>query len=182
MHMATKTKRWTLDEVHSLPDDGNKYELVRGALFVTPAPTTDHETVLARLTRLLDPYVATNGLGLVYHPRAVFQFEGSEVEPDLMVRQPPARKRTAWKDAPLPILMVEVFSPYTRRRDQIEKRSLYLDAGIAEYWMVDPEDASITIVRPGREDETVRDQLAWSPRADAPELDLQLADVFGPIN
>jgi Uma2 family endonuclease len=109
----------------------------------------------------------------------VFQFEGSEVEPDLMVRQPPARARTAWKDAPLPILIVEVFSPYTRRRDQIEKRTFYLDAGIAEYWMVDPEDASITVVRPGREDETVRDWLAWSPRAGAPALDLPLGEIFG---
>ena len=38
MHVATKTKVWTLEEVHSLPDDGNKYELVRGELFVTPPP------------------------------------------------------------------------------------------------------------------------------------------------
>ncbi|MDB4875265.1 MAG: hypothetical protein JWM41_1711 [Gemmatimonadetes bacterium] len=46
MHMATRTKRWTLEELHSLPDDGNKYELVDGELFVTPAPTPRHETIL----------------------------------------------------------------------------------------------------------------------------------------
>ncbi len=49
MHVATKTKVWTLEEVHSLPDDGNKYELVRGELFVTPPPGGTHETILARL-------------------------------------------------------------------------------------------------------------------------------------
>lgn len=38
---------WTLDELHSLPDDGNKYEVVRGVLFVTPAPTWQHESILA---------------------------------------------------------------------------------------------------------------------------------------
>ena len=57
MHMAQQLKQWTLDEVHSLPDDGNKYELVRGQLFVTPAPAPDHELVAARLHRVLAPYV-----------------------------------------------------------------------------------------------------------------------------
>src|SRR5258708_25171814 len=103
MHMATQTKRWTLEEVHSLPDDGNKYELVRGELFVTPPPSEDHETILGRLSALLEPYVAANGLGMVYHPRSVVRFEGSEVEPDLMVRQPRKRPVKDWDDAPSPI-------------------------------------------------------------------------------
>ena len=64
MHM-TQTKRWTLEELHSLPDDGNKYELVRGDLFVTPPPSEEHETILARLHALLIPYVAANALGMV---------------------------------------------------------------------------------------------------------------------
>src|SRR5437879_10945231 len=91
MHMATQTKRWTLEELHSLPDDGNKYELVRGDLFVTPPPSEEHETILARLHALLIPYVAANALGMVYSPRSVVRFDGSEVEPDLMVRQPRER-------------------------------------------------------------------------------------------
>ena len=64
--MTTELKRWTLEEVHNLPDDGNKYELVRGELFVTPPPTDDHETIAARLARMLDPFVAANGLGMLY--------------------------------------------------------------------------------------------------------------------
>ena len=79
MHMATQLTRWTLAELHRLPDDGNKYELVRGELFVTPPPTDAHETVLARLTRILDPFVAANDLGMVYHPRAVIRFEARTV-------------------------------------------------------------------------------------------------------
>ena len=62
MHMATATKRWTLEELHSLPDDGNKYELVRGELFVTPPPTDGHETIAARLTEILAPYVREHRL------------------------------------------------------------------------------------------------------------------------
>src|SRR6184192_4380258 len=107
MPMVTSRKVWTLEELHSLPDDGNKYELIRGELFVTPAPTDEHETILAKLSRILDPYIAANDLGYVYHPRAVLQFEGSEAEPDLMVRQPHPRRKGRWHTAPIPILVVE---------------------------------------------------------------------------
>src|SRR3954463_14218381 len=103
MHMAAETKRWTLEEVHRLPDDGNKYELVRGDLFVTPPPSEDHETILARLSRLLDSYVEQHALGMIYHRRSVVRFEGSEVEPDLMVRQPRSRPVKDWVDAPVPV-------------------------------------------------------------------------------
>ncbi len=178
MEMATKLKRWTLDEVHRLPDDGNKYELVRGELFVTPPPNDDHETILARLSRILDRYVEANGLGLVYHPRAVVRFEGSEVEPDLMVRRPSPGIKGAWERAPRPILIVEVFSPTTRRRDQDQKRKLYLDVGIDEYWMVDPEQRVVTIVRPGHADRVVSDLLTWSPAGTSAPFELSLDELF----
>ena len=179
MHMANVAKRWSLEEVHSLPDDGNKYELVRGELFVTPPPTDPHETIAARLTRVLDPYVESQGLGYVYHPRAVMRFEGSEVEPDLMVRQPHANADASWDDAPIPILVVEILSPGTRRRDQAQKRSLYMDAGVAEYWMVDAERRTITAVRPGRDDVVAGAELVWSPAGVSAPLTLEVARVFG---
>lgn len=179
MHMATKIKRWTLEELHSLPDDGNKYELIYGELFVTPAPSDDHETILARLTRLLDRYVEANGLGHVYHPRAVFRFEGSEVEPDLMVRQEAPGLGYAWERAPVPLLIVEVFSPTTRRRDQNQKKDFYMDSGIPEYWMVDPEQRRVTVVRPGAERMTVADVLEWHPLEHGEPLEIPLTEVFG---
>jgi hypothetical protein len=46
--VPTKTKVWTLEELHSLPDDGNKYELMHGELFVTPPPTVSHEDSVPR--------------------------------------------------------------------------------------------------------------------------------------
>ena len=97
MHMVSPIRRWTIEDLHSLPDDGNKYELIRGQLFVTPPPTDAHETIAARLHRLLDPYVAANGLGLIYRPRAVVRIaDDTEVEPDLMVRQPQNSPQASW--------------------------------------------------------------------------------------
>src|SRR3954462_12828217 len=82
--MSMPAKAWTLEELHRLPDDGNRYELIRGELFVTPPPSVDHEEVLARLHTVLAVYVEKHGVGRVYRPRAVIRFEGSEAEPDLM--------------------------------------------------------------------------------------------------
>ena len=179
MQMATQTKRWTLAEVHSLPDDGNKYEVVRGELFVTPPPSDDHETITARLTRLLDPFVAANSLGMVYRPRAVFRFEGSEVEPDLMVRQAHQRRRRgSWDDAPTPALIVEVLSPSTRRRDHEQKRQLYLDAGVPEYWIIDPDAERVRIVRAGQPDELVSDEIIWAPSGVAEPLRFAVRKLF----
>jgi len=160
--MSMPANAWTLEELHRLPDDGNKYELIRGELFVTPPPSVDHEEVLARVSGMLTPYVEKHGLGKVYHPRAVIRFERSEAEPDLMVRTVPSGVRgNAWEKLPAPLLVVEVVSPFTRRRDFLEKRAYYLDAGAAEYWVLDGERREIRVVRRGVEDVLIRDALVW---------------------
>src|SRR5690349_7905773 len=89
MHaMAHFASEWTLEQLHQLPDDGNRYELVHGELFVTPPPSVGHEELVAVLAKILHPYVAQWRLGRIYTPRAVIQASDSQVEPDLMVRQP----------------------------------------------------------------------------------------------
>jgi Uma2 family endonuclease len=185
MALAVRPARWTLEQKHRLPDDGNKYELVRGQLFVTPPPTNAHETISAILNALLAPFVADNELGLVYRPKAVVRFEGSEVEPDLFVRQRHPSQRgddTDWDTAPTPILVVEILSPVTRRRDLLAKRQLYLDAGVAEYWIIDPDDRSITVVRPGMADEITVDQLRWRPAGATVPLTLDVNRLFGDVD
>jgi Uma2 family endonuclease len=180
MAVALALKKWTLEEVHRLPEDGNKYELVRGELFVTPPPGDEHETIAAKLNAILSPYVAAQGLGLVFRPKAVMRFDESEVEPDLMVRAlHPNRKKNDkdWDTAPIPILVVEILSAYTRRRDFQEKRALYLDAGVAEYWIVDPEQQSITVEQP-EATRTEHTRLTWAPAGPSSPLTFELVDVF----
>src|SRR6185436_10080738 len=158
-----KTRPWTLAELHRLPDDGNRYELVRGELFATPAPRPTHEVLAELLSETLTQYVAAHGLGRVCHPRAIVRIKGSEVEPDLYVRSPTAKRLTSWNRMPRPILVVEIVSDSTRRRDYSGKRSLYRDAGIPEYWIVDGEDRTITVVRPSVDDVAVAGKLRWQP-------------------
>ncbi|CAN5916123.1 Uma2 family endonuclease [soil metagenome] len=177
MHMATHAKRWTLAELHRLPDDGNKYELVRGDLFVTPAPSVGHETILVRLTGILAPFVVANDLGKVLHPRAVVRFEGSEVEPDLMVRR--LHPDLDWDDAPTPSLVVEVLSGATRRRDLAEKRQFYTDVGVPEYWIVDPDARSVQVVRTGASDYHATIQLTWAPTGARHSLAIEVSTIFG---
>lgn len=169
---------WTLDDLHRLPDDGNKYEVVRGELFVTPPPSTDHEDVIARLNRILVPYVEANGLGHVYLARSVVRFEGSEVEPDVSVRESIRGFGNRWQDAPTPILTVEVLSGATRRRDPGPKRALYRDAGIAEYWIVDRERRSILVIKADAADCLVTDEMVWVPERAARELRFTVAELF----
>jgi Uma2 family endonuclease len=178
MHMATKRKIWTLEEVHSLPEDGNKYELVRGELLVTPPPEYEHENILARLDRRLVPYVAANDLGFVYHPRSVVRFQGSEVEPDLMVRPPHPRPAASWDAAPVPTLVVEVVSRSTRRRDHEQKKSLYMEAGVGAYWIVDGERRTVTVVRRGEADRVERERVSWAPSGVSGALMIPLSEIF----
>ena len=176
--MLEATRPWTLEELHRLPDDGNKYELVRGELFVTPPPSTGHEDVLARLTRILDPYVAEHRLGYVFHPRSVIQSDGSEVEPDLMVRAPMPSGTTEWRNAPIPILVVEVLSGSTRRRDLGAKRELYLDAGVTEYWVIDRERRTVRVITKGAADRVIDNELIWTPSQPRSPLQFSVERLF----
>ena len=179
MAMPNRLARWTTSELHRLPDDGNRYELVDGTLFVTPPPTYEHETLVAVLNRLLSPYVVAHDLGHIYFPRSVIHFgEKDEVEPDMMVRPVPIRRPTSWATAPLPILVVEVLSETTRRRDRIGKRGLYVEEGIPEYWIVDGDERVIRVVRPGFEDSDSSTQVVWSPSGASAPFRLDVAGFF----
>jgi Uma2 family endonuclease len=169
MLMAQMARAWTLAEFDRLPDDGNKYELVDGELFVTPAPSPVHERLAVVLRSLLEPYVRANGLGDVYAPRSVVRDGTSEVEPDLMVRRMPTVVPEVWEGLPTPLLVVEIVSATTRRRDYEQKRRHYLRAGVAEYWIVDRYDRTIRVVRPRVDDVRESSTLEWYP-VDAAEL------------
>jgi len=169
---------WTLDELQRLPDDGNRYELVYGDLFVTPAPSVAHERLASELTRILVPYVSAEQLGRVYHPRAVIQALGSQTEPDLLVRPEPVQIPESWAEMPRPSLVVEILSDSTRRRDSGKKRAFYEDLGIPDYWIVDGERRGIISVGPKRADLLASDVLSWHPASAMHALVIDIPEYF----
>lgn len=177
MFVATATKKWTLEELHSLPDDGNRYELVHGELFVTPPPSRAHETLVSALHSLLEPYVSHHRLGRIYRPRAVVRERPNvEVEPDLFVV--PLGPAASWDDAPRPILVVEATSPSTRRRDHVHKRQLYVDLAIPTYWVFDLEERNVSVISLDHPDTVVDSRLVWQPAGADEPLIIEVASLF----
>jgi Uma2 family endonuclease len=181
MHMATTARRWTLADLERMPDDGNRYELVRGELFVTPAPRRMHQEIVAALTDIIAPYVASHRLGRVHHPRAIIRIDGNEVEPDIMVRPHVPLPAPNWEDAPLPLLVVEVLSDTTKRRDQLAKRALYADIGIPDYWLVDADARAITVIHPTANDVIATEVLSWHPAGASQPLVIDVLAFFREI-
>lgn len=176
--MAVASVRvWTVEDLERMPDDGNKYEVVRGELFVTPAPSYWHQLIVTRLARILDLYAMEQQLGMVFQARSIVRRRGGETEPDLFISEISARRD--WNGAPTPSLVVEVESRSTRRRDEKQKRAYYIeDAGIPEYWIVDRESRSIRVARPGVEDMWVTDRLVWRPAGASRPLEFEVGPLF----
>ncbi len=137
--------RWgsplTVADLESMPEDGHRYELIDGTLLVTPAPNTRHQSCVAQLLIILgsaagsDVKVLPAPYDWVAGPSTLFQ-------PDVLVARradlgPERLERP-------PLLVIEVLSPSTRRIDLATKRMAYADAGVAAYWLVDPDVPSLT--------------------------------------
>jgi Uma2 family endonuclease len=177
MLMAYATEPWTLDQLHRLPDDGNRYELLDGELFVTPPPSPSHELLASRLRSVLEPYVRAQRLGDLFGPRAVVRMLGAEVEPDLMLRPGVTGAFETWDKMPVPTLVVEVLSRTTSRRDLVQKRAYYQRIGVQEYWIVDGASRSICVVGKG-DDMVTATVLRWQPEGATDELVIDVEALF----
>ena len=174
---VSAVRHWTVEDLEHLPDDGNKYEVVRGELLVTPAPSYWHQLIVARLARVLEPYVLEQNLGMVFQARSIVRRAGGEAEPDLYVSE--VSEHRDWNDAPTPLLVVEVQSRSTRYRDERQKRAYYLeDVGIPEYWIVDRKSRSIRIARLGESDVVATTEMHWHPVGASEALQFGLPPLF----
>jgi Uma2 family endonuclease len=131
---------WTREQRDALPDDGRRYELLDGVLVVTPAPTRRHQLTVTWLIECLLP-VQPDHLRVIGAPVDVAIADDSVLQPDLVVVRG-EDIRTKDFDVP-PLLAVEVLSPSNRGYDLVDKRERYERAGIASYWVIDPERAEL---------------------------------------
>jgi Uma2 family endonuclease len=184
MDMATETTRWTAEMVRGLPSDGNRYEVIDGELFVTPAPSWNHQEAVLQLVLRLHAYVAADALGHVIVAPADVKFADDQmVEPDAFVVPLVQGKRPRnWQEAGRLLLAVEVLSSSTARADRQVKRRLYQRQNVPEYWIVDVDARIIERWRPEDErPEILSERLAWQPDAMQPALELDVDGYFQEI-
>jgi Uma2 family endonuclease len=152
--MATATmtrpkarRLWTSEEmVAELPETNLPVELWDGEIVMSPTPTPSHQTIVLRLTRVMDDFVRDKKAGTVFvSPLDVVLSPRRVVQPDLFFISHDNGDIIQDQIRGVPDLAVEVISPGTWKRDRVEKKALYEQCGIAEYWIVDPESRSIEV-------------------------------------
>ena len=137
----------TYDDYAKTPE-GERWELIDGELFMPPSPKEAHQSVQGNLGARMLLYARDNDLGRVYFaPFDVVLSEHDTVQPDILFV---ARERLAIVTEDniqgAPDLVVEIRSPSTARQDWTVKRELYARRGVREYWLVDPEAATIAVL------------------------------------
>ncbi len=135
-----RRQAFTRADLEMMPDDGRRYELVDGALLVTPAPSPRHQRAAFRLAVLLDRACPAD-LEVMIAPLDVALTVDSVLQPDVLVA---ARTDFTDRDLPtVPRLAVEVLSRSTRLVDLTLKRARLEAAGCPSYWVVDPDTPSL---------------------------------------
>jgi Uma2 family endonuclease len=142
----------TVADLDAFPDDdGNRYELIGGKLFVSRAPGIPHQRVLLNLEIGLSDYLKANPIGILVPGAGAIFSDYDAVIPDLaFVRNErwdqvvTGEKFTGALD-----LIIEILSPGTqnRQRDLSAKRKLYGKYGVKEYWIVDSEKLEVLVLR-----------------------------------
>lgn len=149
MIKSKESKRWMTDEeLLSLPDDGYKYEYVKGELRVSPTGL-EHEAIGARLISLLFNHVKESQLGEVYGSSAGYRLpNGNLRSPDVsfvrLKRLPEGKSPKGFAHF-APDLAVEILSPSDSMSEINEKIAEYFDNGTSLVWIVDPDSQAVTV-------------------------------------
>lgn len=144
-----KSNNYTTDYIYSLPDR-QRAELINGVIYDMAPPSRIHQKLQQVLAWCIETYIRRHdGSCEVYPaPFAVFlnKDDKTYVEPDISV----ICDRDKLDDRGCngaPDFIIEIVSPSSRKMDYSTKNSLYSDAGVREYWIVDPEKERTTIYR-----------------------------------
>lgn len=179
MPAAVRTD-WTVDMLDALPDDLQRYEIIDGELYVTPAPSDGHQFVSGEFSGRLREYLRGSPIARVlYSPADVRRGDRTKnrVQPDVFVVRLKDGKRPVYPyELGDLLLIVEVQSPSNPTLDYQVKRRLYLKEGVPEYWIANPEARVVSrwkgVDDPG---EVLSERIEWrAPGATAPMvIDIQ---------
>jgi Uma2 family endonuclease len=178
---ALPTEGWTVDRLATLPDDGNRYEIIGGVLLVTPSPVRLHQRAVWELVSSLRTYVKQlGGLEALASPADIRAGRQTSVQPDVFVARMEGDERDReWPEVASLVLAVEVVSPSSARADRNQKRRLYQRERVAEYWVADLDSRMIERWRPDdARPEILIERLQWRPDEGRESLTIDLVDLF----
>ncbi len=138
---------WTEEQYLAMTDHTNRLiEFTDGSLEPLPVPTDRHQAILAFLYEAFAGFLRPRGGKVRFAPLRLQIRPGKFREPDLLLvrlASDPRRQNRFWTGADLAL---EVVSPDKPSRDLIDKRGDYAEGGVAEYWIVNPENETITVL------------------------------------
>ena len=176
---------WSEEEYLAL-DTNHLIEFSQGQLDVLPMPTQSHQLLVIAPFELLRNYVRSRQLGTVlFAPMRVQLWPGKYREPDILFMcsdHDDRRSDKYWEGADL---VMEVVSPDDPQRDTVTKRREYAQAGIPEYWIVDPSDMSITVITLRGQEYALHGEFVAGESATSVLLDrftVEVSSVFSAVS
>lgn len=138
---------WDYARWEQLPDDGNRYEVICGVLYMSTAPSQFHQWIVMQLIELVGLPAKRQGLAYPYMaPIGVLMPGCDPVQPDfLLIRQDRAEISPDQRIRGVPDLIAEVLSPTNPEQDTVVKRAAYARAGVPEYWIVRPATRDVLL-------------------------------------
>ena len=138
-------------DLECLPDDGNRYELIEGELYVSTAPDLIHQRTLGNVYQIFRSFLIEHPIGEILFGPGVILSDYDGVIPDLVYLSNQRRNEVATGERiyGAPTLVIEVLSPgsQNRERDGKVKLKLYAKFGVEEYWIVDPRKRAVEVYR-----------------------------------
>jgi Uma2 family endonuclease len=150
--MTRAAPRFTSADLELMPDDGKRYEVIDGELYVSKQPSWSHQMVCTILAAELHAWSRETGAGRVNGAPGLIFAEDDDVAPDLVWLSTARLAAAVGPDGKLhaaPELVVEVLSPgpSNERRDRDAKLKLYSRRGVVEYWIVDWQARQLELYR-----------------------------------
>jgi Uma2 family endonuclease len=184
MHMHAFRRQWTVEDLHDMPDDGQRYEVIDGELFVTPSPSADHQHALSLLFRLIADYVDRERIGHAFFSPSDITFSPRRAGSAGPVR----RAAREWPSAAIirrhEAANVSRRGPVTSTAhlDRVKKRKLYREEGVSEFWIVDTDARTFERSTPSELNvELVDIAMKWWPQGASTPLVLDVPAYFAKV-
>ena len=137
----------TIDDLRAMPDDGNRYEIIEGELFVSPAPDLIHQIVSDNIAHLIRNYLERHPVGFVLPSAGLIFTEYTGVVPDIAFFSfAKSNQIVSGERLTRPALVIEILSAGTENV-RAAKRQLYGKHGVLEYWLIDRDAPAVELYR-----------------------------------